>query len=615
MNKRSKKTIAPPRIAALVTALCLAACALGGFWLYKVTFYTPILLMGLMLLLPTLINLLLLIPLGKPQEAMAVAKISEQNGEGTEVQKRKLRAVWQWLKRLCRRGVTALRAVWYNSRASVMAFLVLALAAGIHIVFWWNRNAAGISVLGYHVPVILLVVFVLFIVLDKWCKHAGDLKRHHSTEGMTEDGASHEERSGDPYHQAVLHSLRGVLSVGRLALLATMVALMIRLLGYGDFQRIVAIIIWVLFIYETAFMLISLFVRIIRHEMYTAPELSIPMPGLGGEDLGVLAYLEKNTGITMRSLWSIRLIKNVLPYSLIAVFLLLWGFSGVVKVEAYQEGAHYRLGKLQEETLQPGLHMTLPWPFDTVEIYETKTVSNMTIGYVSDQSTDNIWTDSHGMEEYNLLLGGGKELVSINLRLEYRIDDLKAYLKNSASPELLMQAAAYEAVTARTINTDLETLLATDRTAFAESFQKELVDRIAVHNTGITVVSVVLESIHPPMQIADVYQELISAGIRAERIILQAECDANVAVINANNYYNMIITNAEINQYGSVAAATSEVAEFRASAESDDAYPNTYRYYKYLQAVTDAYSDAKVVIVGDGVNMENIYIGNIPLTK
>ena len=86
-------------------------------------------------------------------------------------------------------------------------------------------------------------------------------------------------------------------------------------------------------------------------------------------------------------------------------------------------------------------------------------------------------------------------------------------------------------------------------------------------------------------------------------------------MINANNFYDTIITDAKVNHHRDVAAATSEVAEFMASVEADTAYPDTYRYYKYLQAVTAAYSDARVVIVGDGVKSENIYIGNIPLTK
>jgi len=53
------------------------------------------------------------------------------------------------------------------------------------------------------------------------------------------------------------------------------------------------------------------------------------------------------------------------------------------------------------------------------------------------------------------------------------------------------------------------------------------------------------------------------------------------------------------------------IAEFLASVEADKAYPDDYRYYKYMQAISQAYSGAKIVIVGNGVNEENIYIGSI----
>ena len=107
----------------------------------------------------------------------------------------------------------------------------------------------------------------------------------------------------------------------------------------------------------------------------------------------------------------------------------------------------------------------------STQLGRTQTVQQMTIGYLSDEDQDNLWTEAHGEEEYRLLLGGGEELVSINLRLQYRISDLPSYLKTSADPELIMQGIAYETITARTINTDLFSLLATDRTAFADSFK------------------------------------------------------------------------------------------------------------------------------------------------
>ena len=614
MNKRSKKTITPPRLAALVTALCLAACAAGGILLYVKVRYLPILLVGLMMLLPALINLLLLIPIRQPQQARSVAVIGEAEKDGKPTGKKRLRAAFEWIRSLPRRAAKGACDLWCNSRAALMSVLIVLLTVSVNVAFWlMAKDATSPVKLGYHIPVILTVVFVFFIVLEKWCKHVGDAQHRHSFE---ESGEHDEKNTADRYHRAILHSLRGALSAAKAALLIVTIALMVKLLGYANLRKIAVILIGVLFAYETLFLMISLAVRVIRNEMHVAPELSIPMPGLGGEDLGVISYLEKNTGITMRSLWSIRLIKSILPYSLIAVFLLLWGFSGVVKIEAYQQGAHYRLGKLQEETLQPGLHMTLPWPFDTVEVYDTEVIGNMTIGYASEQRTDNIWTESHSGEEYKLLLGGGKELVSINLRIAYRIDDLHAYLKSSSSPESLLQAAAYEAVTARTISTDLETLLAADRAAFAQSFKEELIERIAVYDTGIAVADVVLESIHPPVGVvAEVYQELISAEIRAQKIVMEAQSRANVMLIDAQTVYNSTLASAMIQKEDSEATARARVAEIMASVEADEAYPDTYRYYKYLQAVTNAYSDAKVVIVGEGIDRENIYIGNISVTQ
>ena len=143
MNKRNKKTIAPPRLAAIVTGFGLVACAAGSFGLYAMTVYTPILLAGLLLLLPVLANLLLLIPFQKPQAAESVAVIEVQDEDGGQVQKKKLRAVFERLKRLCRRGVVVVPRLWREYRACVLSFLIVSLAIGINIVFWTRFNASG----------------------------------------------------------------------------------------------------------------------------------------------------------------------------------------------------------------------------------------------------------------------------------------------------------------------------------------------------------------------------------------------------------------------------------------------------------------------------------------
>jgi regulator of protease activity HflC (stomatin/prohibitin superfamily) len=304
-------------------------------------------------------------------------------------------------------------------------------------------------------------------------------------------------------------------------------------------------------------------------------------------------------------------VKSVIPYAFIAALLILWGSSGVVQIESSERGALYRFGKLADEPLSAGIHLTLPWPFDRVEVYETGKVQQLSVGYISDESIDNLWTAEHGTEEHRLLLGGGEELVSVNLRIEYRIGDLHAYLKNNAAPEATLQAMAYEALTMRTIGTDLDTLLSTDRVAFADDMCAELRAGVIERGLGLEVVGVVLESIHPPVEIAEIYQKLVSAGIDAERIILLAEAYAAEKVITAETGKLTLIGEATAEKNLALAKAHGSVAEFLAAVEADTAYPDFYRYEKYLAAIADAYGNATIVLVGEGVNTQNIYIGNL----
>ena len=574
---------------------CLSACAAGLFVMESQAYFRPFLLLALILLLPAAINLCLLIPVGKPK---CEAPEAPPHDVADESPKKTRAAV---LKSYILRAMRAVARFAISRRTPLLAMLLVLVVGAANALFWsFVRGKSYASQYSYLALVILAALFVLFIVFGKWCKYRtpkvgegeGDAKRQR-------------------YTAALLRNLQSAFLLGRLALLLSAVAILSKLVLALDLSKYLTVALSVLCAYKTVFMLISLFVVLVRKELDVAPEISAPAPGLEGGDLGILNYLEKNTGISMRSLWSIQMIKQALPYAALGAVLLLWGVTGIVTVNSNQEGAHYRLGRLQEETLQPGLHLTLPWPFDKVEVYDTKTVNQMTVGYVAEQNADNFWTEAHGSEEYRLLLGGGNELVSINLRVMYRISDLRAYLTSSATPEFLMSAASYEIVTARTITSDLDAMLSADRAVFADTFSKELMAYMEKYQTGLEVVSVVLESIHPPVEVADAYQALISAEIEADQLLIDAEAYRGERLAWAWVDYDTQVALETMKGTEAVAAAKSSVAEFLASVEADRDNPVDYRYYKYMQAISKAYADARIVIVGNGVNEENIYIGSL----
>lgn len=633
MSKKAKERMGGAGTAIVASVFCLVAVAALLILLYTGTLFVPLLQTAILLLLPVAINILLILlrPAKRGAAPAEAPTVATDETEKPALSPRK-RAGARFCK-LCRLvGETIAK-----KRVLLSALLIVALLVVANVFFWrYVRETSFANLLAAYHPVIMGGLFVLFIVFGKWCKHA--------TPALSEESAT-EAR----YDLSLSRNLQSAFALGRVAAVLLALAMVIYLFGWYDTTKWLVILLSLLFAYEVIFMVISLFVVLVRRELTTAPEVTAPMPGVEGGDLGILTYLEKNTGITMRSLWSMQLLRRSLPYAALLAVLLLWSATGISLVGSHQEGAHYRFGRLQEETLSPGLHFTLPWPLDRVEVYDTKTVNTMTIGYIATGDADNLWTESHGSEEYRLLLGGGNELVSINLRVMYRISDLRAYISNSASPELLMSSAAYEIVTARTITSDLDTMLSTDRAAFASTFRDELTARLAPYGTGLEITSVVLESIHPPVEIADAYQALISAEIQADQMILNAESYAAQTVAFAYVEYDDSVSGARIAHHNNVANANAAVAEFLAAVAADTAYycpedgcltllekngqtdkyscpkchtehdaanltsaSAEYRYYKYIKALTAAYSGAKLIIVGDGVNTENLYIGNIP---
>lgn len=618
------------RLPAAVSLIWLTAMAIVLIIFYRYTKYLPLMLSGLVILLPALVYWSLLLfggdgtksgteqaedgdPGGNAAGSNTVAgdgsapPADADASVGTNADtpaaapgrhglKYRMSTVFSAVRRVaCKFGRLCVR-LYYSSRiVSIILLSAVALAA-THVCFWLMlRRATSVYKLNYVVPVALAVMFVMCIIFEKWCAHVS---------GANKTAA------------AQLRNVRTALAMSRLVLVAVAAAAVVKLLGFYELLRWVNIALAIIFVYVTLFLALSLVVRSIRRELFTAPDLSIPVPFSPGHsrELGVLSYLEKNTGITMRSLWSMKLVKKMIPYTVFVSVLLLWLCSGVVQIEAYQQGAVYRFGQLCEQTLGPGMHLTFPWPIDRVVKYDTETVNTLTIGYISSEDTDNTWTGTHGSNEYKLLLGGGNELVSINLRLEYRIADLDTYLRSCSKPEKLLEAKAYELVTDRTIVTDLDSLLSVDRAAFSDSFRSELIESLSDYNTGLELVSVALESIHPPIDIASVYQEIVGAEVKADKYILDAEAEAAVKIAKAEKSYDTAVNAATADSYTKIAAAQADVAEFMASVAADNTYSDSYRYYKYLKAIGSAYGSARLVIVGRDIDSSGIYFGNLTVT-
>ncbi len=341
----------------------------------------------------------------------------------------------------------------------------------------------------------------------------------------------------------------------------------------------------------------GLIVSIIKHD--TAGEMNYPVfiPFINKTDGEKISdTLEKYTGLSLKSLWSIKLTGAVLPGAVLFLAVLLFVSTCIYKVEPYEEAVVYRFGTLSEMSVTQGLHFKLPYPIDKVELYEVHRSKSVTVGYEATGADDNLWNGTHASEEYTLLTGNGNELVSANLKLNYHISNLTDYIKTSSEPERILTAFAYEAVLSHTAFTDLDTLMSVDRTGLSAELKKEINEQLSAAAVGVTVDEVILESIHPPVDIADVYQSVVSAAVKKTTLITNAEKEAANSIANAEKTAKTSVKDAEARQTEKISTARYDAAVFDAADEAYRQHPESFRLSKYLDTFVTAVKGKKMYV-------------------
>ncbi|MDR2137425.1 MAG: hypothetical protein LBO68_03970, partial [Synergistaceae bacterium] len=293
---------------------------------------------------------------------------------------------------------------------------------------------------------------------------------------------------------------------------------------------------------------------------------------------------EERTGLSFKSTWCVKYTLRLIPWMTLSGGGMLLLFTSLYVIEPHQEALLYRLGALGADSVKrPGLHFKLPWPIDRADIYDVSRVRNMQIGYIPSASRDYLWNSEHGGEEYALLLGNGSEMIAVNMRVSYRIFDLRGYVTRYADPEGLLSSKVYEMMMQKTLSSDLNTMLSVDRKGLSMELTEELSEYAS--QLGLYVNEVIIESIHPPIDLAAVYHGVVGASIQKETLIAQAEADAEKTRNGALQEKERSILAATARQTERVSWAWRDMAVYENAFLAWAVSPECYE----LRKTTDAY--------------------------
>ena len=336
--------------------------------------------------------------------------------------------------------------------------------------------------------------------------------------------------------------------------------------------------------------------------IYCAVIIFIPL--FLGIKIVLYVIKKEKLNFSLKSLYTIKYALKILPAVVLGFCLVLFISTSIFVVEPHQQALVYRFGKLEaHEVIEEGIHLKLPFPIDRARIYDVYRVNSMQIGYQSTYSENYLWTKSHDGGENTMLLGDGNEMVAVNIKVIYKISDLYNYIITYANPEEVLRAAAYEALMYRTVNTTLDEFLSVDRSSLSASLEQELSRFCKEKQLGVSVIQVIIESIHPPIDIADFYQRVVTALVIKNTIITRAQSQAVERIIAAQQENRTVVDNAIANRHSRVSEAQKEMAVYYAAMQAYAISPVSFELVKYLDTYEKIIGNNKVYVFSP--RMEN----------
>ncbi len=253
-------------------------------------------------------------------------------------------------------------------------------------------------------------------------------------------------------------------------------------------------------------------------------------------------------------------------FSLVVLLAIVWvAWDSVHIIDEAEQGVVLRFGKYAR-TLNPGINMTLPRPF---EVLQKVNISNVRV-----------------VEDRGHMLTEDENLVEFDYKVQYRINNAQHFLFKVRDPELTLRQAAESALRESVGTNKLDAILEGNaRTKVRIETQRVLQETLDLYEAGLQVTEFNLVDVNVPMQVREAYSDVIRAREDRERFIEEARVHANSVIPGARGTAARIEQEADGYRASTIALAEGEASRFTQVLTQYQLAPEITRKRLYLETM------------------------------
>jgi regulator of protease activity HflC (stomatin/prohibitin superfamily) len=333
-----------------------------------------------------------------------------------------------------------------------------------------------------------------------------------------------------------------------------------------------------------------------RHPKSEAPEvfpLTFPVLEIFGSRTNILGSIldaaEQRLGIDIRSTWALTVVRRSLEPLVISLVLVAWLSTALTVVGLEEQGLIEHFGvPAGGQALAPGLHLHWPFPIDRVFRLPVQRVQTTTVGHEGQEEggPENVlWAVEHAANEYTLLLGNGRDLITVDAAVQYRIADSRAWRYHCQNPADALRAIAYRAVMRSTVNLTLSEALSENVATLTANMRQMVQQDADALGLGVEVVAFTVGGMHPPVAVASDYQAVVSAEISKVTAVVNAQVFRNQTVPATDAAVLTRLNTAQADGVRDLARAAGEAWSFRTLESQYRTEPQEYLFRRRLETM------------------------------
>lgn len=203
---------------------------------------------------------------------------------------------------------------------------------------------------------------------------------------------------------------------------------------------------------------------------------------------------------------------------IIGILILCYLAFGICIIRTDERGVVRRFGKVIADKVSPGLHYHLPYPISRIDKVKVKETKRISVGFeIADQVLGRTPTPFQTQ-----FLTGDRNIINIQMMVQYRVSDPVSFLFGFADVKGLIARCAEHSLTSVVSGMSVDSVLIAEKLLVQNMVRDETRRELQKYHAGVDITAVSLKSVTPPAEVADAFNDVISAREDKNRLVHEA---------------------------------------------------------------------------------------------